>query len=124
MGARRVILFNPFTRRIRGFRVLDIAFVALIVSIAVASYAFKTFAGAEDADASGVETRILQEQKRIRLLDAEIARLEDPRRIEDLSTRYLSLAAVAPSHDIGPDGLAKVAVQSADASAAPKVAHP
>ncbi len=102
-------LVNPFTHRIRGFRVLDVAFVALIVSIAVASYAFKTFAGAEDADAGSVETRILAEQKRIRLLDAEIARLEDPRRIEDLSTRYLQFAPVAPTHDIAPGALAQIA---------------
>jgi hypothetical protein len=113
MGARRVSLFNPFTHRVRGFRVLDIAFVAMIVSIAVASYAFKTFAGAEDADAGDVETHIQQEQKRIRLLNAEIARLEDPRRIEDLSTRYLSLAPVAPAQEIGPEALARIAAPQA-----------
>jgi hypothetical protein len=108
-----MILFNPFTRRIRGFRVMDVAAVVLIVAIAVASYAFKTFAGAEDADASGVETRIVQDQKEIRLLDAEIARLEDPRRVEDLSTRYLALAPVAPSHEIAPTALAQIASQTA-----------
>jgi hypothetical protein len=109
-------LFNPFTYRIRGFRVLDLAFVAVIVSIAVASYAFKTFASAEDADASSVETRIVDEEKRIRLLDAEIARLEDPRRIEDLSTRYLALGPVSPSQEIEPRALAQVAAQPAAAA--------
>ena len=57
---------NPFaflTRRVRGFRVIDIAAVTLIVTIAVGSYAFKTFASGEDADAHGVESQILQEQK-------------------------------------------------------------
>jgi len=115
-------LFNPFTHRIRGFRVLDIAFVGMIVSIAVASYAFKTFAGAEDADANGVEMRILQDEKRIRLLEAEIARLEDPRRIEDLSTRYLSLAPVAPAQEIEPEALAQIATPHA--AAAPGEAKP
>jgi hypothetical protein len=101
---------------------MDVAAVVLIVAIAVASYAFKTFAGAEDADANGVEMRIVQDQKAIRLLEAEIARLEDPRRIEDLSTRYLALAPVAPSHDITPAALAQVASQAAvPAPASPPV---
>jgi hypothetical protein len=103
---------NPFgflTRRVRGFRVLDIAAVSLIVTIAVGSYAFKTFASVEDADANGVESQILQEEKRIRLLKAEIARLEDPRRVEALSTQYLGMAAADPSHDIAPEALPRIA---------------
>jgi hypothetical protein len=103
---------NPFaflTRRVRGFRVIDIAAVSLIVTIALGSYAFKTFAGVEDADANGVEGQILQEQKRIALLKAEIARLEDPRRIETLSTQYLGMASVDPSHDIPAASLPRVA---------------
>lgn len=103
---------NPFgflTRRVRGFRVMDIAAVSLIVTIAVGSYAFKTFASVEDADAKGVETQILQEQKRIRLLKAEIARLEDPRRMEALSTQYLGMAAVSPGHDIPAEALPRIA---------------
>ncbi len=117
-------LFNPFTHRIRGFRVLDIAFVCLIVSIAVASYAFKTFASAEDADASGVEARIVQEQKRIRLLDAEIARLEDPRRIETLATQYLTLGPPAASQEIEPTALAQVASAHAAPVATPGKPQP
>jgi hypothetical protein len=103
---------NPFaflTRRVRGFRIIDIAAVSLIVTIAVGSYAFKTFAGAEDADANGVESQILQEQKRIRLLKAEIARLEDPRRIEALSTQYLGMASITPNHEIPADALPRIA---------------
>jgi hypothetical protein len=103
---------NPFaflTRRVRGFRVIDIAAVTLIVTIALGSYAFKTFAGVEDADANGVEGQILQEQKRIALLKAEIARLEDPRRIETLSTQYLGMASVDPSHDIPAASLPRIA---------------
>jgi hypothetical protein len=103
---------NPFaflTRRVRGFRVIDIGAVTLIVTIALGSYAFKTFAGVEDADANGVESQILQEQKRIRLLKAEIARLEEPRRIEALSTQYLGMASLDPSHDIPADALPRIA---------------
>jgi hypothetical protein len=112
---------NPlsvFTHRIRGFRVLDIAAVGLIVAIALGSYAFKTFAGAEDADASAVETRIVQEEKRVRLLKAEIARLEAPRRLEDLSTRYLSLAAPDAAHEIHAEDLSRIIAQAQPAASA------
>jgi hypothetical protein len=103
---------NPlgvFNLRVRGFRVLDVAAVSLILVIALGSYALKTFASAEDADANGVETRIVEQEKRIRLLKAEIAGLEEPRRVEDLSTRFLGLAAVDASHEIAPRDLARIA---------------
>ena len=103
---------NPFaflTRRVRGFRVIDVAAVTLIVTIALGSYAFKTFASVEDADANGVESQIQQEEKRIALLKAEIARLEDPRRVEALSTQYLGMASVDPSHDIPVASLPRIA---------------
>lgn len=102
---------NPlaiFTRRVRGFRIIDIAAVMVILVTALGSYAFKTSAGAEDADATNVETQILNEQKRIRLLDAEIARLDDPARIETLSTQYLGLAAIGPKQEIAAADLAHV----------------
>jgi hypothetical protein len=120
MGARRVNPFGVFTRRVRGFRILDIVAVSLIVTIAVGSYALKTFAGAEDADASGVESQILQEGKRIRLLRAEIARLEDPRRIETLSTQYLGMASLDPSHEITPQALPRIAANPLPLKPAPK----
>ncbi len=104
--------FAVFTHRIRGFRVLDLAAVVLILAIALGSYAFKTFAGAEDADASGVEARILQEEKRVRLLKAEIARLEAPRRLEDLSTRYLGMSALDVAHQVRPEDLSRIAAES------------
>jgi hypothetical protein len=113
---------NPFAflgARVRGFRILDIAAVSLIVAIALGSYAFKTFAGAEDADASSVESRIVQEEKRIRLLQAEIARLEQPRRIEDLSGHWLGLAAPTAAQEIAPADLARIAARPAAASPAP-----
>ncbi len=101
--------FAIFTRRIRGFRVIDIAAVLIIVVTALASYAFKTSAGAEDADANGVETQILDQEKRIRLLDAEIARLDDPTRVEALSTQYLGMGPVSARQDITLVDLSRVA---------------
>ena len=104
-----MIFSGVFTRRLRGFRVVDLVALAVLLTLALGSYAFKTFAGAETADTAGVQGQIVQEQKRIRLLQAEIAHLEDPRRIERLSTQYLGLQAVAPKQEIVADDLPRIA---------------
>ncbi len=112
---------NPlaiFTRRVRGFRVIDIAAVLIILVTALASYAFKTSAGAEDADANSIESQILSEQKRIRLLSAEIARLDDPSRIETLSAQYLGMAAATGKQEIAVTDLARIAAHAAAAAPA------
>jgi len=101
--------FAIFTRRVRGFRVIDIIAVMVIIVTALASYAFKTSAGAEDADANTIEAQIQDEQKRIRLLNAELAHLDDPARIETLSTQYLGLAPIAPKQEIALASLPRVA---------------
>ncbi len=103
---------NPlsiFTRRVRGFRVIDIDAVMIILVTALASYAFKTSAGAEDADANTIEAQIQDEQKRIRLLNAELAHLDGPARIETLSTQYLGLTPIAAKQEIALASLPRVA---------------
>jgi len=102
-----------FTRRLRGFRVFDLVALAILLALAVGSYAFKTFAGAESADTIGVEDQITQEQKRIRLLQAEIAHLEDPSRIERLSTQYLGMQPIDPKQETTPEALSQVALRGA-----------
>ena len=104
-----MIFSGIFTRRLRGFRVVDLVALAVLLTLALGSYAFKTFAGAETADTAGVQGQIVLEQKRIRLLQAEIAHLEDPRRIERLSTQYLGLQAVAPKQEIAVQDLPRIA---------------
>jgi hypothetical protein len=116
---------NPlaiFTRRVRGFRVIDIIAVMVILVTALASYAFKTSAGAEDADANSIESQILSEQKRIRLLNAEIARLDDPSRIEALSSQYLGLAATTGKQEIAATDLPRIAARAASATPVPSKA--
>jgi cell division protein FtsL len=116
---------NPlavFTRRIRGFRVIEIIAVMVIIVTALASYAFKTSAGAEDADASNIEAQIRDEQKRIRLLNAELAHLDDPARIEALSTQYLGLAPIAAKQEIALANLPRVAGAPAPPAAPPPAA--
>ena len=103
-----MILSGVFTRRFRGFRVIDLLALSVVLVLALGSYVFTTLAGAQSADTAGVQGQIVQEQKRIRLLRADIAHLEGPGRIERLSTQYLGLAAVDPKHETTPEALAQV----------------
>jgi cell division protein FtsL len=99
------------TARIRGFRVVNLLGLTLLLVIALGSYALKTLAGAQDAGEVSVEDQILQEQKRIRMLQAEISTLGGPQRVADLSRQYLNLAPPDAKHDITEDALPALAAQ-------------
>lgn len=103
--------------RIRGFRIVNLLALTVLLIIALGSYALKTLAGAQDAGGAGVEDQIVQEQRRIRMLQAEIATLGGPQRIADLSRRYLNLGPVDAKHDIPAEALA-AAIPRANASRA------
>jgi cell division protein FtsL len=115
---------NVFARRVRGFRVVDLLALTLLLVLALGSYAFKTFAEAQSVDTADVQGQINQEQKRIRLLKAELAHLEGPDRIERLSTQYLALAPVDPKREITAEALPRLAAQGGDRVLAKKVPAP
>ena len=75
---------SVFTRRIRGFRLVDLVGVALLVFIILGVYLAKTMAGRERAEIATIERQIKSEKARIRLLQAEVAHIEQPGRIERL----------------------------------------
>jgi len=100
-----------FTQRIRGFRVIDLMALSVLLALAFGVYAFKTLAGRESADIADVQTQIVAEQKRVRLLRAEIAHLEDPSRIERLSSQYLGFKPVDPKREASVEALPQVASQ-------------
>jgi cell division protein FtsL len=106
---------NLFGQRIRGFRVVDLLALIVLLALAFGVYAFKTFAGAESADIAVVQHQIVDEQKRVRLLRAEIAHLEDPSRIERLSTQYLNMKPVDAKREAAPEALPQIAGQPAAA---------
>jgi hypothetical protein len=110
---------NLLSARFRGFRVVNLLALTILLVIALGSYALKTFAGAQDAGAAGVEDQILQEQKRIRMLKAEISRLGAPQRVANLSRQYLGLGLADAKHEIGVEALPAVARQDALATPAP-----
>ena len=79
----------------------------------------KTFASDEGADIARTESRIADEHRRIRLLQAELAYLEQPGRIETLSTRYLGLQPISGKRETPVSELQTIALKPAAAPAAP-----
>jgi hypothetical protein len=101
-----------FHRRVRGFRLVEVLAGACLVTLIMSVYLSKAAAGREGAAIASINKDISDEQRRVRLLKAELAHLETPERLETLSTRYLALAPVAPKREAAPDALPEVARQS------------
>jgi len=96
-------------RRVRGFRVMDLAAMVIFLSLALTVYAFKTSAGAERTDIADVEDQIVVERRDVRLLQDEVARLENPKRLEDLATRLAGQAPISARQEVTPEALPQVA---------------
>jgi len=96
-------------RRVRGFRVMDLAAMVIFLALALAVYAFKTSAGAERTDIADVEDKIVTERHVVRLLQDQISRLENPRRLEDRATRFGGLARISAKQEVTPEALPQVA---------------
>lgn len=109
---------NVFTRRVRGFRLVDLVGLGLLVVIILGVYLAKTLAGRERAEIARVERQIVAERARIRLLQAEVAHLEQPGRIERLAVGYLKMAPVPAIREAHPDQLVELARAGAAPSAA------
>lgn len=106
-------------RRVRGFRLVDLVAAGLLVVLVLGVYLAKTMAGRERAEIAKVERQIREEKARIRLLQAEVAHLEEPARLEQLSTAHLGLAPVSIKRDVNADGLADIARTAANTGRLP-----
>ncbi|HXQ17871.1 MAG TPA: hypothetical protein VN814_24895 [Caulobacteraceae bacterium] len=103
---------------------MDLAAMVIFLSLALAVYAFKTSAGAERTDIADVEDKIVVERHDVRLLQDQIARLENPKRLEDRATRFGGLARISAKQEVTPEALPQVAGPQlvAPPAAAPAVA--
>jgi hypothetical protein len=115
-------------RRVRGFRLVDLIAAALLVALILGVYLAKTMAGRERAEIASVERQIGEEKARIRLLQAEVAHLEEPARLEHLSVAYLHIGPVSIKRDVDAAGLADIArtamiTGKTPGEGAPVVAH-
>lgn len=97
-----------FNRRVRGFRVVEVVGLGILLTLVTGVYLAKTFAGSERQEISRIEQEIQDEGVRKRLLEAEVAHLEQPRRIEQLA-QMMQLKPIAPDHEITEDALIDVA---------------
>lgn len=111
-------LSSVFAHRVRGFRVVELVGVGVLLSLVLGVYMAKTFAGRERAEIASVERQIEDEKIRIRLLQAEVAHLEQPRRIEGLAAS-LNLEPIAPERETSEEALIDVARHGASPAAAP-----
>jgi hypothetical protein len=109
-----------YNRRIRGFRVINFAFVIVLLVLMFGLYFAKTRASGDSAATARTERQIVAEHRNIRLLQAKVANLEQPDNITRLSG-YVGLAPISATHEITPDKLPEVA---AGHHAAPPVAAP
>lgn len=97
-------------RKIRGFRLVDVVALGVLVAVILSVYLAKTMAGRERAEIAAVEKQIEAEKARIRLLQAEVAHLEQPARIEALSSAHLGMAPIQAKHETTIDKLGEVAL--------------
>ncbi|MDO8902460.1 MAG: cell division protein [Phenylobacterium sp.] len=104
---------SVINRRIRGFRLVDLIALGLLVLLIMSVYLAKTIASRERAEIASVERQIAAERAQIRLLQAEVAHLEQPSRIERLSTTYLQMGPVAVAQETTPETLASLAAPEA-----------
>ncbi|MDB5449173.1 MAG: hypothetical protein JWQ52_301 [Phenylobacterium sp.] len=104
------------SRRVRGFRLVDLMALGFLVALILGVYLAKTIAGRERAEIARVESQIGAEKARIRLLQAEVSHLEQPARIEHLSETYLGLAPISLKREATPDALPELARQAAPAT--------
>ena len=99
---------DVFTRRWRGFRIIELTGLAVLLVLMLVLYLTKTFAGTERSQIAQVEREIATERARVRLLRAEVAHLEQPERLERLSRQYLGMEPIGAKREIAADSIASL----------------
>ena len=84
MSATRA-LKRVFDWKVRGVRWVEIIGLMLVAAMIFSVYLAKAAAAGESARIASLERQITQNGQRVRLLRAEVARLEQPGRLEALS---------------------------------------
>ena len=90
------------------------------IVLVLAVYLAKAGASRERAQIADIEQRIGEEQRRVKLLRADAARLEQPARIEALS-ESVGLKAVDAAREASPDALPQIAARKGEP---PKAKNP
>lgn len=115
-----------FHSRFRGVRIIELAAFVCVIALAFGVYLAKTNAGRERSKIATIERQIAEEQRKLKLLRAEVAHLEQPERLEQLSTQHLGLQAVDGSKEALAEALPDIAnpAEKGALNAVPTVAAP
>ena len=121
--AHKSVLQRLFDWKVRGVRWIEIIGVALVAVMIVSVYAAKAAAARESSRIAQLERDIRENGQRVRLLRAEVARLEQPARLESLS-RQIGLAPVDVRRQAEEGQLPELKPAPAHKPAAPAAAAP
>lgn len=108
-----MILSQIFSPRVRGFRIVEVAMLCVLLTLMLVVYLAKTLGGTERADIAQIERDIGEERQRVRLLQAEVAYLEKPERLERLARTYLGMEPVKADHEAKVETLTEIALREA-----------
>ncbi|MBW3616613.1 MAG: cell division protein [Proteobacteria bacterium] len=100
---------NPFKRRVFGVRLFEVAAFACVLALAFGVYLAKTNAGRERARIANIDRQIAEEQRKTKLLRAEVAHLEQPERLGRLSNAHLGLQPADGTREALPETLPEIA---------------
>lgn len=122
------VLTAPLQRlfgwKVRGVRWIEIIGVLLVAAMIFSVYVAKAAAARTGSEIADLERQIAQNGRRVRLLRAEVARLEQPARLEALS-RGAGLVPVDVHRQAGVDQLPAIApLPEAEPAPAPVAAAP
>lgn len=106
-----------FEHRIRGFRTVEVAACVCLILLILWVYLAKAQAGDERVRIAKMDREIAAEERKLRMLKAESAHLEQPARIEQLSEAYLGLEPVPAKREATPETLDEIAQPKAPKSA-------
>jgi cell division protein FtsL len=102
-------------RTLRGARLVELGALIVVLVLALTVYTIKAWAGRETGDITAVENQISDEQRRVRLLQAEVAHLEQPERLQRLS-EAIGMGPTSDARETTLERLPDIARQSALAS--------
>ena len=93
-------------RSLRGMRLVEFGALMVLLAMVLGVYLAKAAAGRERGDITAVQAQIEDESKRLRLLQAEVAHLEEPQRLQRLSAQ---LGLGPAKHEGSPQDLDQIA---------------
>ena len=112
-----------FDWKVRGVRCVEIIGVVCVAALVFSVYIAKAAAARESAEISRIERDIRENRERVRLLRAEVTRLEQPARLEALS-REIGLGPVDVKKQAVETGLPAIAPPPAVAAAPAPAVEP